>query len=89
MAPTMTSAISTFLASLVPSSAGVGLFDNTAICPVPRPKLLLLMDIGAAAGELCLNGSNVASNLSKLLLGVGEVVPSKINSDYYWVKIYF
>lgn len=83
MAPTITSAISTFFASLVPSSPGVGLLDSTAICPVPRPKLLLFMEMGAAAGELCLNGSNCASYLSKFVLGVGDVVP---NHNHY---IYF
>lgn len=77
MAPTITSAISTFFASLAPISAGVGLLERAAIWPVPKPKLLLFIVIGAAAGELCLNGSKVASNLSKFVLGVGDVVPEK------------
>lgn len=79
IAPTIISAISTFLESLEPfNSAGVGLLLNTGICwPVPKPKLLLFMEIGAAAEELwCLNASNV-SYLSKFERGVGDVVPRK------------
>lgn len=80
MAPTMTSAISTFLESLEPlMSPGVGLLLNTAAicCPVvPNPKLLLLMEIGAVAAEAaCRNGSNAESYLSKLVRGVAELAP--------------
>lgn len=80
MAPTITSAISTFLESLEPLiSPGVGLLLNTAaICgpAVPKPKLLLLMEMGAVAADAtCLNGSKVGSYLSRLVRGVVEFAP--------------
>lgn len=82
MAPTITSAISTFLESLEPPiSPGVGLLLSTAAicCPaVPKPKLLLLIEMGAVAAEAaCLNGSKLDSYLSRLIRGVAELAPVK------------
>lgn len=82
IAPTMTSAISTFFESLDPLiSPGVGLLLSTAAicCPaVPKPKLLLLIEIGAVAAEAaCRKGSKVDSYLSRLDRGVAELAPGK------------
>lgn len=91
MAPTITSAISTFFESLeLLISPGVGLLLSTAaICwlVVPNPKLLLLMEIGAVAAEAaCLNASKVESYLSRLERGVAEVAPKIIIASIVSMK---
>lgn len=83
MAPTITSAISTFFESLDPPiSPGVGLLLRAAtICwpAVPKPKLLLFIDIGAVAAEaVCRNGSKFDSYRSRVVLGVAELAPEII-----------
>lgn len=91
IAPTITSAISTFFWSFAPKSPGVGLLlRGTSPCPgapppVTNPNELLLRLIGATAGERNAVSNASAAKRSSELRVVGDALPKNDHLYYYCI----